>query len=397
MSVTLRSPAPMARPVRGGPLLMLALLLGGWSAARVWLWEDISAAPAGLAGLELAAAARPPPHRARPDAFADAAAAASAAAALAASGPVPVPLPVPVPDRVLVAGGRAGQAGFGRGVEGGRLPHIAGLPGVPAAPYAPAPAPATPLPSAAVPSAGLATATAPALPAPVAPAPSRPQGRWSLDSWAFWRQGSGAVPVSQGRVPIYGASQMGSVLHYRLAPPSGHDPRLQLRAYRALVPQGESELALGASLRPLPRVPLRLVGEARYTDAAFFSTFRPAAYAVTELPPLRLPLAATLEAYAQAGWVGGPGATPFADGQVSLTHELGLVGRLTDDRLRLSLGAGAWGGAQRDAERVDVGPTIRIDTRIGKVPARLSVDWRQQVTGDASPRSGVAATVSAGF
>lgn len=402
MIASLRSAAPMARPMRGAPLMMLALLLGGWSAGRVWLWEDTSAAPAGLAGLEAAAAAaaRAPPHRARPDAFADAEAAAYAAAAVAATGPLPALFPAPIP----MATGRApvaGQRGFGRSAAVGSPPRIAGLPGVPEAPYPPAPAP--PLPpsmspaTAAAPSAGLATATAPALPAPLAPASSRAEGRWSLDGWAFWRQGSGAVPVSQGRVPIYGASQAGGVLQYRLAPSAPRDPRLYARAYRALVNRGENELALGASLRPLPRLPLRLAGEVRYTDAAFFSAFRPAAYAVTELPPLRLPFATTLEAYAQGGWVGGPGATPFADGQVSLTHELGLVGRLTDERLRLSLGAGAWGGAQRDAERVDVGPTIRIDTRIGKVPARLSVDWRQQVTGDASPRSGVAATVSAGF
>jgi hypothetical protein len=31
------------------------------------------------------------------------------------------------------------------------------------------------------------------------------------------------------------------------------------------------------------------------------------------------------------------------------------------------------------------------------VPARVSVDWRLRVAGDASPGSGVAATVSAGF
>ena len=198
-------------------------------------------------------------------------------------------------------------------------------------------------------------------------------------------------------MPIYGASQAGGVLQYRLAPSSRRDPRLYTRAYRALVSRGESELALGASLRPLPRVPVRLAGEVRYTDAAFSETFRPAAYAVTELAPVRLPLGTVLEVYGQGGWVGGPGETPFADGQATVTRPLPVVARLTDERLRLSLGAGAWGGAQRDAQRLDLGPTLRLDLRIGKVPARVSVDWRLRVAGDAAPGSGVAATVATGF
>ncbi len=233
----------------------------------------------------------------------------------------------------------------------------------------------------------------PGLPLPVA----APSGRWSLDTWAFWRQGSSAAPVSQGHVPVYGASQAGAVLQYRLAPSSGLDPRLYVRAYRALVTRGENEIAAGASLRPLARVPVRVTGEARYTDAAFFSTFRPAAYAVTEIPPLRLPLGAQGEVYAQGGWVGGPGATPFADAQASVTRSVPLVARLTDERLRLSFGAGAWGGAQKDARRADIGPTLRLDTRLGKVPARIAVDWRLRVAGDAAPGSGVAVTVSAGL
>jgi hypothetical protein len=224
-----------------------------------------------------------------------------------------------------------------------------------------------------------------------------PPGRWSLDSWAFWRQGSDSAPVSQGRVPVYGASQSGAVVQYRVAPRSGHDPRLYLRAYRALVLNGESELALGASARPLARVPLRVAGEVRYTDAVFGRSVRPAAYAVTELPPLRLPYGAQLEAYGQAGWVGGPAATWFADGQASVTGAVRPVERLSGNALRMSIGAAAWGGAQKDAQRLDVGPTLRLDMKIGKVPARISVDWRQRVAGDASPDSGVAATVSTQF
>ncbi len=203
--------------------------------------------------------------------------------------------------------------------------------------------------------------------------------------------------MSQGRVPIYGASQAGAVLQYRLAPDAARDPRLYVRAYRALLQRGESEAALGASARPIGRVPVRLAGELRYTDGAFSNGLRPAAYAVTELPPAALPLGAQLEFYAQAGWVGGPGATAFVDGQAGITRELRQISRLTGNRVRFSFGAAAWGGAQEDAQRIDIGPTMRLDLLIGRVPARLSVDWRERVGGDAAPDSGVAATLSTGF
>lgn len=222
-------------------------------------------------------------------------------------------------------------------------------------------------------------------------------GRWSLDAWAFWRQGSNAAPVSQGRVPIYGASQAGAVLQFRLVPGARRDLRLYARAYRALVQGGESELALGTSLRPVPAVPLRLAGEVRYTDTPFGTSLRPAAYVVTEIAPVPLPYGARLEAYGQAGWVGGVGRTAFADGQASITAALPQITRVTDNTLRVSLGAAAWGGAQRDAQRLDIGPTLRFDLAIGAVPARVSVDWRERIVGRAAPYSGLTATLSTSF
>lgn len=225
----------------------------------------------------------------------------------------------------------------------------------------------------------------------------RKAGRWSADAWGFWRQGSDAAPIAQGRVPIYGASQIGALLQYRIGPENARDPRLYARAYRALVRRGESELALGASARPLPRVPVRVFGEVRVTDGAFRTEARPSAFAVTEIPPIGLPFGTRLETYAQAGWVGGTDASLFADGQASLTREIDQVAEASDNALRLSLGAGAWGGAQEDAHRVDLGPTMRLDVRLGEVPARLSLDWRERVEGDAAPGSGAAVTLSTRF
>jgi hypothetical protein len=385
MSAGARSIA-LARPARrGGPLVMLVLLLAGWSGARAVWWENPFAplAEVGEALLALPEAARPTvPAAAMPP-----------GEALATSGLPPLAgaglLSAPVWRAARPVGGLASDPRVTTGhhlLWFAALRH-AGLRGAPGEPV--------PDPFLTVPGPG-SSPPAPFLPAR-SPSAVAASGRWSLDAWAFWRQGSNAAPVSQGRVPIYGASQAGGVLQYRLAPGSTRDPRLYARAYRALVRRGESEVALGASARPFGRVPLRLAGEVRYTDAAFSNSVRPAAYGVTEFAPVALPLGAQLEAYGQAGWVGGPQPTAFADGQASLTREVEPVGALTDNTLRLSVGAGVWGGAQEDAQRVDLGPTVRLDLRIGAVPARLSVDWRQQVAGDASPGSGVAATLSTGF
>lgn len=226
------------------------------------------------------------------------------------------------------------------------------------------------------------------------PAASR---RWSIDAWGFYRAGSDAAPISQGRVPIYGASQIGGIAQLRLRTSSGHDPRLYLRAYRALIARDESEAALGGSVRPLRTVPLRAFAELRYSDAPMGEAWRPSVFLVTEWPPQALPADLTLEAYGQAGWVGGRAATPFADGQISLVREIARVPASGHAPLRLSAGAGVWGGAQEGAARLDVGPTLRVEWNMGRIPARLAIDWRLRAAGDAAPQDGLAATLSTSF
>jgi len=221
--------------------------------------------------------------------------------------------------------------------------------------------------------------------------------RWTLDAWAFARQGSGAAPISQGRVPVYGASQAGAILQFKVAPQSRHDPRAYIRAYRALVDRPENEVATGISARPLPRIPVRVSAEIRATDNRFSSDVRPAVFAITELPAFSLPASISAEVYAGAGYVGGIADTAFVDGQATLTREMARFGSDGKDTVRLSIGAGAWGGAQRDADRLDIGPTIRLDMAVGDIPARVSLDWRERIGGDAGPVSGLAATLSTRF
>ena len=99
------------------------------------------------------------------------------------------------------------------------------------------------------------------------------------------------------------------------------------------------------------------------------------------------------EAYVQAGYVGGRFETAFVDGQARIDRRLMRLG--DDEEVRA--GVGAWGGAQKGAARLDVGPTASVAFRLGDAPSRIAVDYRLRVAGDAAPASGPAVTFSAGF
>jgi hypothetical protein len=234
---------------------------------------------------------------------------------------------------------------------------------------------------------------------PVSPAVPQASAtdRWSLSAWAFARQSMGGAPVTAGPAPVYGASQAGANLHYRLAPSSGHDPRAFARVTRALIDSGETEIAAGFSARPAARVPLRVAAELRATDNVLGRDLRPSAFVITELPAIALPAGLSAEVYAAAGYVGGDAATGFADGQTSITRSVADFKLAPLDPVRVSLAAAAWGGAQRGVYRLDIGPTLRMDMRLGEVPARVSIDYREQIAGDAAPASGIAATLSTQF
>lgn len=373
-------PAAGGTPARGVPLLTIGLVLAGWVAGRAVLWESPFPAVEGTSAAIAAVAATVPVSPIATDPMPAGTDALTSAPMRGSAPPGPVSrfamLRLPSPRAPVAPSPRAPTGAAALPVSG----KEAGVAGAVAPPREPGTA--------------LATPVSPLSP-PSAPGPRR--DRWSLDVWGFWRQGSDAAPISQGRVPVYGASQIGAVLQYRLAPGSRRAPRVYARAYRAMVRRGENELALGASLRPLPRLPVRVLGEVRLTDGAFRNELRPSVFAVTEIAPVALPLGTRLEAYGQAGWVGGTDATLFADGQANLTREIGAVAGATDGKLRFSVGAGAWGGAQEGAQRLDIGPTVRLDFAVGEVPARLALDWRAQVGGDAGPDSGLAMTLSTQF
>lgn len=215
--------------------------------------------------------------------------------------------------------------------------------------------------------------------------------RWSLDTWLFQRPG-GSGNTSGPLPSTYGASQAGAVLRYQLNPESKRNASAFLRLTTALDQQRDREAALGVSARPIAKLPVSALAEVRLRQSSRGTEIRPAALAVTEVAPIELSSTTRAEFYAQGGYVGGDFATGFADGQVRVTREVGDF-----DLGEFRVGAGAWGGAQRGAARLDIGPTASLDVKVGDTPARLAVDYRLRVAGDAEPGSGVALTLSTGF
>ncbi|MEQ1540811.1 MAG: hypothetical protein ABL926_01015 [Novosphingobium sp.] len=403
--------APQRPLRRGQPVVALVLLLSLWVGARSMVWaasgpdraEPGTAASLALTGgIGPASSARTQPDASPAGALPHAPQTAPPADAGPAAALVPVAPPV-WPDA---------QAGLEARPLAPAVPDPALAGGV-------TPVPVSPPPTAAVPPriAGghqlLWMAALSQLPMPELQGSSQPlrslaaptvsaaarKTRWSADAWLMLRRGGNGfnlpgagLPGASLPVGAYGASQAGAVIRYRLAPSSPLRPALYLRATSALhAPRGE-ELAGGLTLRPVPRLPVAAMIEARATRTMTGTVVRPAAALVSELPPVALPGGLRGEAYVQAGYVGGRDATLFVDGQGRIERRL-----ISTGRWELRAGAGTWGGAQRGAKRLDVGPTATLAVPLGPVGGRLSADWRFRVLGNAAPSSGPAITLSAGF
>ena len=355
---------------RGEPLVALVLLLGGWTGARMMLWESPFAHAASSITSASKSATRPP--------------------AVVELVRRPDTLPV-----VATGGSRSAPPTKVRAranVQPRALQHWAGLVGATTDTAIIAIHPPSGLLYPAKPAAAITTPALPQIAQSLPIIPTAGPARWHLATWAAWRQGSGLPVVANGPRPAsYGGTQLGALLQFDVAK-GPHRPALHVRASYAPDRPRQSEIAAGAGIRPVAGVPVRFMGEVRATRSGEHVEVRPAVLAVTEFAPAKLPLGLTGEGYAQGGWVGGRYATAFADGQARVTHDVTAVGPA-----RLRLGAGAWGGAQKFASRLDVGPTVAVDLGRGAVSARLSVDYRVRVAGNASPGDGVALTLSTGF
>lgn len=215
--------------------------------------------------------------------------------------------------------------------------------------------------------------------------------------WIFARQapqinGPEAIgtraAISNGQ---YGGSQTGAILSYPIFTSPGPEVAVYGRLSAALAPLAQKELALGGRLRLFESLPLSIHAEQRFSaesgrggGTAFFATSGAGPNPIIEK--------IMIETYAQAGYVLGDEQTYFFDGFATLQRPI-----IKSDRKKLSIGTGAWVGGQRNVARLDIGPRADIRIPLGAADARIAVDWRVRVAGDAQPRSGAAITLSTSF
>ncbi len=327
----------------GRPIRFLATAMGGWTLVRVGLlWPTIETVP------DLIRAVVP------------GAAAATPTALFAEAGQRP---PRPRIARVPHPDADTGEA------------HAA----APASPTTPPPSPPRPTPDGAF----SVEPAPPRLPSirdmGSAPATS---SRLAVSLWGIARQGVGGSRFGSQ----LGGSQAGMRATWRV----GRGLALSGRASSALDGTGR-EVAAGIDWQPLA-MPLHFIAERRIPiDGGAGGT---ALFTVIGMDPRPLAAGFRLEAYGQAGVVLRARAEPFADGAARLMR---TVARRPDGRARLEVGAGLWGGAQRGAARLDIGPAAALVMPLDRQghALRLTLDWRQRIAGDARPGSGPALSIGA--
>ena len=221
------------------------------------------------------------------------------------------------------------------------------------------------------------------IPSPVAPplvvtGPSRLSG----SAWLLARGGP-AGTVSGGQL---GASQGGLRLAYALG--SRRKVALVARVATPLKGAGR-EAAVGIEWQPT-RLPIRLVAEQRFVLDG--GRGGPTLGVIAGYGPSDIAPGVRLEAYGQAGAIGRDRIEGFVDASARVTYSIGKVGGASVD-----IGIGAWGSAQRDAERFDIGPSIVAALPVARKTIRLALDWRERIAGGARPGSGPAVSIGSDF
>ncbi|PCD04013.1 hypothetical protein COC42_06785 [Sphingomonas spermidinifaciens] len=344
----------------GRPLRFLVAVLSGWAALRVAILLPEAAELSGLVVAEAAPAspsiASLPPRMLGDWAGLPPSSKSRAAPRIPAQSEVAANAAPPIGRSVALA--LIARVGFGE-------PQRRAQPTL-GAPYLPA-----------------ARSAGRAPPRPFAAAP-----RLSGSGWLALRDGDGGGGQSLGPGGQLGGSQGGVRLRYAL----GAARTLALSARFSAPLEGPGhEAALGLEWRP-HGVPVALIAEQRIGIDG--TPGGPALLAVGGLAPRPIVAGFNLEGYAQAGGVlRGGSAQPFADGALRLAAPVANAGRAGE----VTLGLGAWGGAQRDAQRLDTGPSAAIALPIGDRRLRLTLDWRQRVAGRARPGSGLALTLGSDF
>ncbi len=214
------------------------------------------------------------------------------------------------------------------------------------------------------------------------PTIARDGSRLAGSAWLIARNGS-APGVVGGQL---GASQAGIRATYAL----GSRRRFALAARLSAPLSGRGkEAAVGIDWQPT-RAPIHVIAEHRV--ALDGGRGGPMVGVVGGFGPVAVIPGLHLEGYGQAGVIARDGGEGFGDGALRASHPLRSIGGL-----RIDIGAGIWGGAQRGAARLDIGPSLGIVLPVGRDAVRVTADWRQRIAGDARPDSGPAVSLGTNF
>jgi hypothetical protein len=330
------------------PLRALGLVLGGWTAARVVaLWPAATSAVMPVV-------------------------------VLAKADPAPAPaITVPLSDKVPLFAERPLTSHRLRALAKVRFAAVQPVTSIPNAPLALAVTPQ------AVPAVAhheptkISSPVAPGLPIAAAP----PQ-RWSGSAWALMRGDSAPSLASGGQL---GGSQIGMRLFYA---PGPQGLAITARVSAPLNQPNGREAAIGLALKGRN---VGLIAEQRFSlDKGGGNA--PAIFAYGGVSDVKLGSGIKLDGYVQAGVVGIKNPDVFIDGAIRVERPV-----LTAEKASLSIGAGAWGGAQPDAARLDIGPQVVARLNVGETNLHVSAEWRQRIAGNAAPASGPSVTVGFDF
>ncbi len=213
--------------------------------------------------------------------------------------------------------------------------------------------------------------------------------RFSLSSWVQWRSGSSVNALaSDGEL---GGSQAGIGIRYRITRGAGIEAALAARLSRPLERGKGAEAAIGIALHPSAQIPVVLIAERRIgLDNGGRNAWSLGMVGGLYRQPL--PLGLELDGYAQAGIVGTRRRDLYGDVALVVSQPIALSERST-----LSFGGGVWAGAQPGVSRIDIGPEASVRFPAGDSGARLSLGWRQRISGSASPGSGPVLTLGTDF
>lgn len=220
---------------------------------------------------------------------------------------------------------------------------------------------------------------------PLSPIPAQTGARaerWSASAWLLVRGGAGGT-VSGGQL---GASQAGVRVLHAL----GGSGRVAIAARLATPLRGRGrEAAVGFDWRPTDW-PIHVIAEQRFVLDG--GRGGPTLGIVGGYGPVDVAPGLRVEAYGQAGTIARDGVEGFVDAAARVSHAVARAGDI-----RLDIGIGAWGSAQRAAERLDVGPSIGVAIPVEARSLRVNLDWRQRIAGKAHPGSGPALSIGADF